>query len=144
MPCFDFDSEFSCGLDTIKNFNKDTVLKTIHDRYSRNNIYSLIGKTLIAVNPYKKVNNDKLIQKVAQTALNQRIMNNQSIITNGESGAGKTVTTKILLSYLCNSGLIGKKVIDCNPILEAFGNATTLRNNNSSRFGKYIIMYYIY
>eukprot|EP00742_Colponemidia_sp_Colp-10_P007885 GILJ01008504.1.p1 GENE.GILJ01008504.1~~GILJ01008504.1.p1 ORF type:complete len:1249 (+),score=197.00 GILJ01008504.1:364-3747(+) len=72
----------------------------------------------------------------------------QSIIISGESGAGKTETSKIVMKFLAQTGgedKAGKyqeKILEANPILEAFGNARTLRNNNSSRFGKLQKMYF--
>eukprot|EP01125_Pyxidicula_operculata_P009491 TRINITY_DN3127_c1_g1_i1.p1 TRINITY_DN3127_c1_g1~~TRINITY_DN3127_c1_g1_i1.p1 ORF type:complete len:2214 (+),score=648.11 TRINITY_DN3127_c1_g1_i1:411-6644(+) len=71
---------------------------------------------------------------------------NQSILVTGESGAGKTETTKVLLQYFAAKGKkadktdVQSKVLGSTPILEAFGNAKTLRNDNSSRFGKFIIV----
>lgn len=71
----------------------------------------------------------------------------QSIIVSGESGAGKTESTKHLLEYLCYSRTalgspIELKIVNANPILEAFGNAKTSRNENSSRFGNYMEVFY--
>ena len=70
---------------------------------------------------------------------------NQSIVVSGESGAGKTESSKVILRYLTRrskGGVTGleQKVVDSSPILESFGNAKTLRNNNSSRFGKFLKM----
>ena len=70
---------------------------------------------------------------------------NQTVTVSGESGAGKTETAKLLLKYIMkmsprDASSCKKPVLDSNSILEAFGNAKTIRNNNSSRFGKFIKM----
>ena len=73
---------------------------------------------------------------------------NQSIIISGESGAGKTETAKMILPYLTTAGaaatgsVLDKRIVQTNPVFESFGNAKTLRNHNSSRFGKLITLRY--
>lgn len=76
----------------------------------------------------------------------------QGIVISGESGAGKTESAKVAMNFLTDlgkgdsssgeTGNIGDKILACNPVLEGFGNAKTVRNNNSSRFGKYTLMYF--
>eukprot|EP00606_Chrysophyceae_sp_TOSAG23-5_P000381 GSChrysophyteH2.ASY1.ANO1.927.1 assembled CDS len=69
---------------------------------------------------------------------------NQSIVVSGESGAGKTEASKLVMSFLVEANLeiIQKEVVGSNLVFEAFGNAKTVRNDNSSRFGKYIKLQY--
>jgi len=75
----------------------------------------------------------------------------QGIVISGESGAGKTESAKVCMEFLTKLASIGgepgeddigKKILACNPVLEGFGNAKTVRNDNSSRFGKYVLMYF--
>ena len=96
----------------------------------------------------------------------QQVKINQSVLVSGESGAGKTVTTKLLMSYLSKlsekktnptsqnssqgdddsfkeESTMSKRILESNPIMESFGNARTIRNDNSSRFGKYIEMKFV-
>lgn len=87
---------------------------------------------------------------IAGRALKQMYANRerQAIVISGESGAGKTEAAKIAMKFLAgtsqgkpkNPGTKGieERILACNPVLEAFGNAKTPRNNNSSRFGKYV------
>jgi myosin heavy subunit len=77
----------------------------------------------------------------------KKTSNNQCIVVSGESGAGKTETNRQLMNYLIWRGSdaetsqdLTNKIMDCNPILEAFGNAKTTRNKNSSRFGRYCLV----
>lgn len=142
------------------------ILRNLFIRYYDHKIYTHIGMVLVAVNPYQAypiygehhidfynqltdtVDKPPHIFSTAQHAFisMKRRLQNQSIIISGESGAGKTESTKLILRYLTTiSGqqtTLDRQILDANPILEAFGNAKTVRNDNSSRFGKYINIYF--
>ncbi|XP_030549734.1 myosin-2 [Rhodamnia argentea] len=144
----------------LSYLNEPSVLHNLQNRFSRDIVYSKAGPVLIAINPFKEVQlygnslvtaykrnaaESPHVYAVADTAYNTMMRDevNQSIIISGESGAGKTETAKIAMQYLaalgggCGVG-IEDEVLHTNVILEAFGNAKTSRNGNSSRFGKFI------
>ncbi|OAY75620.1 Myosin-12 [Ananas comosus] len=142
------------------------VLQNLSCRYSLNEIYTYTGNILIAVNPFRRLPHLYDVHMMEQykgatfgelsphlfavaDACYRAMINDhgsQSILVSGESGAGKTETTKMLMRYLAfmggRSGIEGRtveqQVLESNPVLEAFGNAKTVKNNNSSRFGKFV------
>ena len=122
------------------------ILNVLLKRYTNNIIYTNINHILLAVNPFKKIeysSNNPCPEKIADTCL--KINRNHTILINGESGAGKTETSKIILNFLTkniNINNLGKKILATNIILESFGNSKTIRNHNSSRFGKFIQIFY--
>ncbi|KAH1231275.1 Myosin-1 [Glycine max] len=146
----------------LSYLNEPSVLFNLQYRYNHNMIYTKAGPVLVAVNPFKKVplyGNDYIeaykcksiesphVYAITDTAIREMIRDevNQSIIISGESGAGKTETAKIAMQYLAALGGgsgIENEILKTNPILEAFGNGKTLRNDNSSRFGKLIEIHF--
>ena len=101
----------------------------------KNAVYlSIAGKSLGTMPPHVFAIADKAFRDM------KVLKSSQSIIVSGESGAGKTESTKYILKYLCDNfgisagGALEQKILNANPILEAFGNAKTTRNNNSSRY----------
>uniref|UniRef100_A0A672FX19 Osteoclast-stimulating factor 1 n=1 Tax=Salarias fasciatus TaxID=181472 RepID=A0A672FX19_SALFA len=147
----------------LSKISEDAITDNLKKRYMDDYIFTYIGPVLISVNPFKQLpyftdREVELYQGAAQYenpphiyALadnmyrNMMIDNeNQCVIISGESGAGKTVAAKYIMSYVSKVSGGGEKVqhvkdiiLQSNPLLEAFGNAKTVRNNNSSRFGKY-------
>ncbi|XP_059445474.1 myosin-1 isoform X2 [Corylus avellana] len=146
----------------LSYLNEPSVLYNIQCRYNQDMIYTKAGPVLVAINPFKKVSlygNDYIeayklksiesphVYAITDTAIREMVRDevNQSIIISGESGAGKTETAKIAMQYLAALGGgsgIEYEILKTNPILEAFGNAKTLRNDNSSRFGKLIEIHF--
>ncbi|XP_022745847.1 myosin-11-like [Durio zibethinus] len=142
------------------------VLQNLRIRYELNEIYTYTGNILIAINPFQRlphIYDAHMMQQykgapfgelsphvfaVADVAYRAMINEGKSnsILVSGESGAGKTETTKMLMRYLAYLGgrvategrTVEQQVLESNPVLEAFGNAKTVRNNNSSRFGKFV------
>ncbi|XP_069107023.1 myosin-IIIb-like [Argopecten irradians] len=148
----------------LSDLDEQTILKELKDRYDRDIIYTYIGDILVSVNPYKDLNiyGDSIGRKYAdikefkdqpphiyalatKTLQNaQRTGANQCLLVSGESGAGKTESSKMLVAQIVrltnDSGFsnLHQKIVEVNPLLEAFGNAETVMNRNSSRFGKLI------
>ncbi|KAH9699053.1 Myosin-11 [Citrus sinensis] len=142
------------------------VLRNLKTRYELNEIYTYTGNILIAINPFQRlphIYDGHMMQQykgapfgelsphvfaVADVAYRAMVNEGKSnsILVSGESGAGKTETTKMLMRYLAFLGgrtategrTVEQQVLESNPVLEAFGNAKTVRNNNSSRFGKFV------
>ncbi|KAM6995458.1 myosin IEb [Tautogolabrus adspersus] len=147
----------------LAKISEDAITENLKKRYNDDYIFTYIGAVLISVNPFKQLpyftdREVELYQGAAQYenpphiyALADNVyrnmmidIENQCVIISGESGAGKTVAAKYIMSYISKVSGGGDKVqhvkdiiLQSNPLLEAFGNAKTVRNNNSSRFGKY-------
>lgn len=131
---------------SLIHLHQPEILNVLMKRYNNNIIYTNINHILIAVNPFKKINylnTQPCPENIAKTCL--KLNRNHTILINGESGAGKTETSKIILNYLTSKNgdnNLGNKILATNIILESFGNSKTIRNHNSSRFGKFIQLFY--
>ncbi|TDH65436.1 hypothetical protein CCR75_008602 [Bremia lactucae] len=171
-------------LTKLVHLHEPAILHVLERRFFHNDIYTSTGQILVAMNPFRRLAlySDAIkdhyydfggrsdadavpppphVYSVADQAFRRMVApaigtmkTDQTILVSGESGAGKTETTKLIMNYLAyvstkrarrapalesmQEPTIHERVLESNPILEAFGNARTTRNNNSSRFGKFI------
>ncbi|KAL7753446.1 class II myosin [Sorochytrium milnesiophthora] len=152
----------------LSKISEQTINENLEKRFHAGEIYTYIGHVLISVNPFKDLGiyTDDILRSyigknliempphvfaIAESAYYRMkgYKENQCVIISGESGAGKTEAAKKIMQYIANVSTDGGRgdsaiqqvkdmVLATNPLLESFGNAKTLRNNNSSRFGKYL------
>ncbi|XP_055379065.1 unconventional myosin IC isoform X2 [Condylostylus longicornis] len=149
----------------LENYqSEDAFIDNLKKRFNENLIYTYIGQVLISVNPYKElpIYTEQHIKEyarkhffevpphifaISENAYRSLMEENrgQCILISGESGSGKTEASKKVLQYIAAASnhqatleVVKDKLVQSNPVLEAFGNAKTNRNDNSSRFGKYM------
>uniref|UniRef100_A0A3B3ZF81 Myosin motor domain-containing protein n=1 Tax=Periophthalmus magnuspinnatus TaxID=409849 RepID=A0A3B3ZF81_9GOBI len=149
----------------LENYNSEAAfIENLRRRFRENLIYTYIGSVLVSMNPYKELEiySEQQMERYRGVSFYEisphiyalsdntyRAMRterkDQCILISGESGAGKTEASKKILLYYAvtcpakdQMDTLGNKLLQSNPVLEAFGNAKTLRNDNSSRFGKYM------
>ncbi|EOO03245.1 putative myosin-5 protein [Phaeoacremonium minimum UCRPA7] len=156
-------------LTLLSKVSNEAINENLKKRFEGREIYTYIGHVLVSVNPfrdlgiyteqvlesYKGKNRLEMpphVYAIAEASYYnmKAYKDNQCVIISGESGAGKTEAAKRIMEYIANvsggsSGevqQIKEMVLATNPLLESFGNAKTLRNNNSSRFGKYLQIHF--
>ncbi|GAB0191573.1 myosin-IIIb [Grus japonensis] len=146
----------------LEVLDEDTIIHQLQKRYADLQIYTYVGDILIALNPFqnlsiyspqfsklyhgvKRSSNPPHIFASADAAYQSMVTfsKDQCIIISGESGAGKTESAHLIVQHLtflgkANNRALREKILQVNPLVEAFGNACTAINDNSSRFGKYI------
>ncbi|XP_049663995.1 myosin-IIIb isoform X8 [Accipiter gentilis] len=148
----------------LEVLDEDTIIHQLQKRYADLQIYTYVGDILIALNPFqnlsiyspqfsklyhgvKRSSNPPHIFASADAAYQSMVTfsKDQCIIISGESGSGKTESAHLIVQHLtflgkANNRALREKILQVNPLVEAFGNACTAINDNSSRFGKYLEM----
>nr|XP_020864294.1 unconventional myosin-X isoform X2 [Phascolarctos cinereus] len=156
---------------TLIDLHEGSILHNLFQRYQKTQIYTYIGSIIASVNPYKTIpglydqSTMEHYSKHHMGEISPHIFavanecyrclwkrhDNQCVLISGESGAGKTESTKLILKFLSaisqhslelsikeKTTCVEQAILESSPIMEAFGNAKTVYNNNSSRFGKFI------
>uniref|UniRef100_H2YUM6 Myosin motor domain-containing protein n=1 Tax=Ciona savignyi TaxID=51511 RepID=H2YUM6_CIOSA len=161
-------SDSDCpDLCAISSLSQNKILEILRKRFLKDKIYTYSADTLISINPYKfmpiynpkymtlyqnrrKEDLEPHIYAIADTAFNTMVQTkqNQCIVITGKSGSGKTQATHFLVHHslaLCQKSYmtgVENMLTGAGPVLEAFGNAQTEHNNNSSRFGKFLKIHF--
>uniref|UniRef100_A0A672HW69 Myosin X, like 1 n=1 Tax=Salarias fasciatus TaxID=181472 RepID=A0A672HW69_SALFA len=162
-------------MSALAELHDAAIMHNLYQRYQKDNIYTNIGSILAAVNPYKQIAGLYDLERVDLYSKHHlgelpphifavanecyrciwKRHDSQCVLISGESGAGKTESTKLLLQFLSvmsqksagtppseKTTRVEQAIVQSSPIMEAFGNAKTVYNNNSSRFGKFIQLHF--
>lgn len=152
----------------LSDITENAIVEALRNHHSYKEIYTYIGPVLISVNPYQNINgmygpskikkfvlkkeyeNNPHVYAIAERAYRSMVndLQNECVVITGESGSGKTEASKKVMEYIAAMNANNTKskevqrvkdqLLKSNPLLESFGNAKTVRNDNSSRFGKYM------
>uniref|UniRef100_UPI00358F823D myosin-IIIb-like n=1 Tax=Myxine glutinosa TaxID=7769 RepID=UPI00358F823D len=161
----DPDCDEVVDLAKLTSLDEEHILGTLRERYNKQKIYTYIGDILISINPYKllpvyKNDDSDRYREQPRTCLPPHIFaiansaycgavgegssssESQCVVISGESGAGKTESTKLVVRHIMETckghSQLEQQILQVHPLLEAFGNARTIKNDNSSRFGKFL------